>query len=133
LGDAMADFLFVDFETRGPDLKKLGPLKYALDERTTILMLAWALDRGSPDLWIPGDPVPDRLWRHVRDGGYCVAWNAAFDRHIWQQIGVDDVHRLPPIFIEQVLDAMAQAQASGLPGRLDRAGHVMNYEPGRQG
>jgi DNA polymerase len=121
----MADFLFIDFETRGPNLKKLGPLKYALDDRTTILMLAWALDRGPTYLWVPGNPVPDRLWQHVRNGGLTVAWNAAFDRHIWQQIAVNDVHRFPPLFIEQTLDAMAQAQASGLPGRLDRAGIVM--------
>jgi hypothetical protein len=57
-------------------------------------------------------------------GGYTVAWNHAFDRHIWQQVATPDFG-FPELKIEHTLDAMAQAQASNLPGQLDWAGRKL--------
>jgi hypothetical protein len=64
---------------------------------------------------------------HIRDfhkrvlAGHAVyaAWNASFDREMWNQ--TTDFPELDP---EHVIDVMAQATAAGLPGALDAAGRA---------
>lgn len=109
--------LFDDFETIGPNIGEVGGMNYCTDPRTDILMYAWAFDDEEPQLWFPGDPFPERGRAHIEAGGYRVSWNAAFDRTVWQFIGEND-HGFPACKIDQCLDAMAQAQASNLPGDL---------------
>jgi len=60
----------------------------------------------------------------ARPDGYVVAWNSSFDRQTWQQIATPD-YGFPRIEIEQTLDAMAQGQASNLPGQLEWAGRML--------
>jgi hypothetical protein len=69
--------------------------------------------------------TPAALKDHLfRPDGYVTAWNAAFDRACWQQIATPD-YGFPKLDTEQVLDVMAQAQASNLPGSLDWAGRML--------
>lgn len=75
---------------------------------------------GPPFTGVPADIVD--LVRNPQ--GYMVAWNCGFDRAIWQQAAAPEFG-FPDIRIEQTLDAMAQAQASNLPGSLDWAGRVL--------
>lgn len=139
-------FVFHDFETQSDaDLSVVGGLKYALDASTRALLWSWCIDDAPVKLWVPdleAELVPE-VWAYVLsraaavDGcppevvaalsqpdGYTVAWNAAFDRHIWQQVVTPD-HSWPRIEIEQTLDAMAQAQASNLSGSLEWAGRAL--------
>lgn len=116
----MADICFFDFEGLGPNLPVIGTMNYVTDPRTQILILTFALDDEEPRIWFPGDPIPDDLREHVESGGYMVAWNAAFDRLMWQFVGEND-HGYPKLANDQVLCAMAQAQASNLPASLDGA------------
>lgn len=140
----MADFLFMDWETRGPDLTVIGGLNYVLDPRTRIMLLSYQFDDGETRLWVPdlsdllspeawemvremvdGDTeVPLEITEHVVAGGLVAAWNMAFDRHVWQQIATPDLG-FPELKIEQTLDVMAQAQASNLPGKLDLAARCL--------
>jgi DNA polymerase len=47
-------------------------------------------------------------------------WNAAFDRWIWNAVMVPK-YRWPPLKLEQVLCAQAQAEGNNLPGGLKKA------------
>lgn len=139
-------FVYQDFETQSDlDLSITGTLKYVLDVSTRALLWSWAIDDDPLKLWCPDlsrELVPE-VWTFVkgrmdaigecpaevvealkRDDTYIVGWNEAFDRQVWQQVQTD-VHDWPMIGIEQTLDAMAQASASNLPGRLDMAGRVL--------
>lgn len=140
----MARFCFMDWETMGPDLTVVGTLNYVLDPRTKPILLSWAIDKLSdvqlwcrdlsqtlhPQVWayvlsrcVTG-PFPQDLHDIAADPeGYFVAWNMAFDRAVAQQIATPE-YGFPEITIEKTLDAMAQASASNLPGKLDMAGRV---------
>lgn len=138
--------LFHDFETQSnSDLSITGGLKYVLDPSTRALLWSWGLDDDPIKLWVPdleAELVPE-VWAYVagraaaigpcpaevieamgKPDGYAIAWNSAFDRGVWQQIATPD-NGFPEIAIEQTLDAMAQAQASNLPGSLEWAGRML--------
>ncbi len=141
----MPDFLFFDWETCGPDLTVIGTLNYVLDPKTDLRLLSWRFETSNRSkLWAPdlSDKLPPEVWayvrdklddvgepprdliQHIEDGGFAVAWNAAFDRHVWQQVATP-LHGFPELRSAQVLDAMAQAQASNLPGKLDLSGRAL--------
>lgn len=148
----MADFMFYDWETRGPDLTKIGALNYVLDERTCIMLLTYRFDKGSTRSWLPDlsdllspeawamvqgmvdshTDIPPEITEHIEAGGLTIAWNAAFDRHVWQQIATP-FNGFPELKLVQTLDAMAQAQASNLPGKLDMAGRALKLGGKTQG
>ncbi len=139
-------FCFFDWETQSNiDLTVVGGLKYVLDTSTRPLLLSWGIDDEAIKLWCPdlsAELVPE-VWAYVRSrmavvqdapadlvellakpDGYLVAWNTAFDRQVWQQIATPELG-FPEIRIEQTLDAMSQAAASNLPGKLDMAGRAL--------
>lgn len=140
-------FIFQDFETQSlADLAVTGGLKYCLDTSTRALLWSWGVDDDPIKLWCPdlsAELLPE-VWAYVRSrmaatgdaypvevstalakpDGYLVGWNEAFDRQVWQQVVTPD-HGWPEIRIEQTLDAMCQAAASNLPGKLDMAGRAL--------
>jgi DNA polymerase len=97
--------IFIDFETRSSaDLTLVGSAKYAADISTEVLCMTYAEGDGAPQLWLPGTPKP-KFQSHL------VAWNAAFDRRIFNRF-------IEPTSVDRWLCAQAQAEASGLPGGL---------------
>lgn len=89
----------------------------------------WCYGAGRPRTLGEGGPPfkgapADYFDTAAKPDGYFIAWNAAFDRHVHQQIATPD-YGFPEIRIEQTLDAMAQAQASNLPGSLEWAGRQL--------
>lgn len=115
-----------DFESRSTcDLRKSGAYKYARDPNTDI----WCLAYDSPligdfVLWRPGMDIgelrelasdPSILWR---------AWNAQFERNIWQAIMVER-YGLPPIALERYRCTAAEAAAMSLPRALENAARVL--------
>lgn len=139
----MARLCFMDWETMGPDLTVVGTLNYMLDPRTKPMLLSWAIDKAPIRLWCRdlSAVLHPEVWAYVLSrcvtgafpqelhdiaadpSGYFVAWNMAFDRAVAQQIATPE-YGFPEITIEKTLDAMAQASASNLPGKLDMAGRV---------
>lgn len=139
-------FGFMDFETQSErDLPVTGTLRYVLDPTTRPLLNSWAIDDGPVKLWCPdlSSELAPEVWAYVKSrmdvvqapptdfvellskpDGYVVAWNLSFDRACWQQIATPD-YGWPALRIEQGLDAMAQSQASNLPGQLDWAGRML--------
>lgn len=107
-------------------ISAVGAAAYAGHPSTEVLCLAYDLKDGlGRRLWKPGDLPPLDLFRFIRDGGLIEAWKADFERHIWESVCVPRMG-WPPIPRDQYRCAMAKARAHGLPGKLAKAGEVLN-------
>lgn len=74
----------IDFETYSEcDIKTAGGYNYAAHPSTEVLCMAWAIDDEEPQLWLPGDPIPQRLYEALDGPAEIWAWNAAFERAVW--------------------------------------------------
>ena len=82
--------LFRDFETRShADLVKVGAQRYAADLTTEVTVIAYAVDDGAVETFIPGrgEPVPEVFTTAARDPGWTVAaHNDAFESAIEQHL-----------------------------------------------
>jgi DNA polymerase len=129
--------LSIDFETRSTvDLKKSGVYVYAQHPDTDIWCMAWAFDDEEPVIWTPADGesrfsleagLDIRIIEHIRDGGEIRAWNAQFERVIWNNIMVPR-YGAPAVKLEQWVCSAAEAAAMALPRYLGGAAHVLGVE-----
>lgn len=118
----------IDFETRSTaDLRKTGVYRYAQDKNTDVWCMAYALDDGEPKVWVPGDPVDTELALYIETSGELRAWNAQFERTIWNEIMVKR-YGWPATTIEQWVCTAAEARAMALPGSLDMAAQVLGVD-----
>ena len=119
----------VDFETRSAvDLRKTGVYKYAADPSTDIWCMAYKAPWSDDVLvWQPGDEVDAHLEDWIAAGGLLSAWNANFERTIWNNIMVGR-YQWPETRIKQWRCTMAQASAMGLPRALGQAAAVLGVE-----
>ena len=128
--------LHIDFETRSTvDLKKQGAWQYAAHPSTRPLCMAYAFGSGPVEPWLPGEPCPPAIVKHVREGRRIAAWNAfGFERLIWQRVMVPRFG-WPAVERDQWVDPMAQAKAMGLPAGLDDCARVLglNVRKDRRG
>ncbi len=123
-----AAMLHLDVETRSTtDLRKTNAYIYFDDPNTDIWCAAYAFGDEEPKLWVPGEPCPGAIAKHVEAGGLVVAWNAMFERLAWRQI-LGPRYGWPVPKLEQYRCAMVQAYAMGLPGRLDHAAGALGIE-----
>jgi DNA polymerase len=121
-------YLHIDFETRSTvDLKKSNAYIYFDDPTTDLWCAAWAFGDDEPRVWLPGEPCPPEIAKHVEDGGLIAAWNAAFERLAWRQI-LGPRYGWPIPKLEQYRCVMAQAYAVGLPGSLDQAAAALGVD-----
>ena len=122
----MSKVCWLDLESYSEcDLKSAGTHRYAEHPSTEITVAQWAIDDGEPvvvDCTEPGHMHGEYLDLHklLRDPAVTVvAHNSHFDRtlirHVW---GVD-------VPVERWRDTMVQALAHGLPGSLDKIGHIV--------
>lgn len=130
----MSDFAFCDFETRSlADVTECGAYPYARHKSTDCLVLGWVFDQqptgqvwspaeywGNSEFSTPDSEEPTELLDHIENKGWFVAWNANFDRQIWNEVMMKH-YDWPVLRQEQVLCAQAQAEASLLPGKLEKA------------
>lgn len=118
----MPSVLGLDVETHSVvDLRNRGAEAYSADPSTRCLMMAFE-EPGvarQPDLWIEGQPPPERFVRHVQDGGFLTGWNVVgFDRKIYSRILVPR-HGFPPVDDDQWRDSMHLAAHANMPRSLD--------------
>lgn len=127
--DVPVSVLSIDFETRSVvDLRRAGVYRYAEHPSTDVLCMAYAFDEEEPEIWVPGRaPMPYRVGEHVGLGGEVRAWNAQFERVIWNGILVRR-HGAPVLRIEQVHDTAAEARAMGFPGSLGMTARILNLD-----
>ncbi len=123
------DFAFADAETRSPsDVTQVGAYKYARHPETDCLVWGWYIDEPrvwSPDwAWTGENHDITELYDHIAEGGFWIAWNAFFDRHVWNEVMVKK-YGAPPLLLDQVLCAQAQAEANNLPGQLGKAAETL--------
>jgi DNA polymerase len=119
----------IDFETRSAvDLRKTGVYKYAADQSTDIWCMAYKAPWSDDVLvWQPGDEMDVCLEDWIVEGGLLSAWNANFERTIWNEIMVSR-YQWPRTNIKQWRCTMAQASAMGLPRALGQAAAVLGVE-----
>jgi DNA polymerase len=119
----------IDFETRSAvDLRKTGVYKYASDPSTDIWCMAYKAPWSDDVLvWMPGDELDTRLTGWIIGGGLLSAWNANFERTIWNEVMVGR-YQWPETRIKQWRCTMAQASAMGLPRSLGQAAAVLGVE-----
>jgi DNA polymerase len=120
--------LHLDFETFSEtDLPDVGAHKYAMHDSTEVLCLAWAFDDDEPTLWLPGMPCPPEIEEHVLMGGEVHAWNANFERLIWQYV-MGPKHGWPVPALRQYRCIMVRAMAMNMPARLEQAAPAFGLE-----
>ena len=80
-------WLSLDFETHSDiDLTKTGVYRYVESIHTGVWCAAWTIGDEAVQLWRKGDPPPERMFDHVRGGGLVRAWNAQFERIVWNGV-----------------------------------------------
>lgn len=119
----------IDFETRSAvDLRKTGVYKYASDPSTDIWCMAYKAPWSDDvQVWLPGNALDAHLEDWIMAGGLLSAWNANFERTIWNEIMVGR-YQWPRTSIKQWRCTMAQASAMGLPRALGQAASVLGVE-----
>ena len=111
----MTQYVHLDFETYScADLKKVGAYAYARHKSTDVLCAAYSFGNGPIRLWLPGDPYPFQDF-----DGIILAWNAGFERQIWNEVMCD--YDWPKKDVENFLCVAAQARCQAIPGALDDA------------
>lgn len=115
----LAPDISLDLETRSAlDLKKSGAYAYAQHASTDVWCLAYALPGEEPRVWRPGQPAPDFGGHGLR------AWNAPFERAIWENILVPR-YGFPAVPLDRWVCTAAEARAMSLPGGLDQAAKAL--------
>ncbi|KKM85724.1 hypothetical protein LCGC14_1286180 [marine sediment metagenome] len=116
--------LSIDFESRSTvNLPMCGVYRYAEDLTTDLWCMAWAVDDEEPQLWLPGQLPAEEFLDAVHSGAEMRAWNAQFERVLWQYICVPR-YDFPEIPLEQWHDTAAEAAAMALPRALGNAANV---------
>lgn len=117
-----------DFETYSTaDLKKTGITGYVEDPQTDVWCLALAFDDEPAFLWHPAAELPERVRRHIEEGGEFWGHNVTFEHAVWNAICVPR-YGFPRLDIAQCHCTMAMAHAMGLPGSLERLGQALGLD-----
>lgn len=110
----------VDLESYSEvDIQACGLYVYAEHPSTDILCAVF-----DDEPWTPGMPKPAAVVRYIQEGGTFAAFNAAFERTMWQRVMVEK-YDWPSIELERWYCTAAQAAASGLPGGLDKCANFL--------
>ena len=115
----------IDFETRSVVPISVGASKYS--KHAAIMCIAYMIDGGDVKAWWPGLPEPTDLLDAVRAGYVAKAFNANFEKCIWQNCMVPK-YGWPKVDVRQWQCTMAEALAAGLPSSLDECAKALNLD-----
>jgi DNA polymerase len=116
--------LSIDFETYSAvDLTRAGVYKYAADPSTGIWCMAYAFDDEPVQLWDEREPIPARVIEHLHRNGVFRAWNAQFERVVWDHCLMPIVGMAPGQ--HSWYCTAAEAAAMSLPRHLGKAAEVL--------
>lgn len=117
----------IDFETYSEcDIKTAGGYNYAAHPTTEIICMAWAIDDEEPSLWTPDQIFPLRLATAVANGAEIWAWNAAFERAVWEHKIARRINGNPRP--NQWNDTAALAATLALPRALGKCAEVLELD-----
>jgi len=115
--------VWLDFESASlVNIKAVGLDNYAKHPSTRVLMLAWAVDLESPNLWQPHlGPMPDELRALLLDKTVIkCAWNFQFEKHIFEDmLGIATE-------LKEWYDPSVLCAYMSLPIGLERAGAALS-------
>ena len=127
----------LDFESRSAaDLPKIGTFRYAQDESTEVMCLAFRFEREETiHLWHPAYPAADmpeegqealaELAEHVKAGAELWAFNAMFERCIWEMVLRQQVAWMPTVPRDAWRCSAALCATYALPRRLEDAAEAL--------
>jgi DNA polymerase len=118
--------LFRDIETRSAArLKEAGAWRYAADLTTQVWCVGYAVDDGSAEIWIPGQPIPEPFVEAAQDPSWLItAHNDMFERAIEEHL-LHPQHNWPLVPLERHRCTMAMALANALPGDLGNVAEAL--------
>lgn len=115
--------IFIDFETRSKCiLQDTGAWRYAEDPSTDVLCMAWAVDDGPVEIWIPGEGFPftvDQISHHDFE-----AHHSFFERAIWRNVMIKK-YGWPDIPDAKWRCSAATAAYHALPRALNQIGDAL--------
>jgi len=111
------DIYFIDFETFSRQEIKFGSFRYAMDESTEVICLAYSLNGEEPELWYPGLKNPIKLLNHIKRDGLIRSFNATFEYGILNYTCAR-LYKWPKVKPKQMRDTMSDSLALSLPGSL---------------
>jgi hypothetical protein len=116
------DFASIDFETRGVrKLKLVGSHKYFEDPHNAINCMGWSINYEPVEMWLPWQPFPKALRRHIERGGKMHAWHAMFERLCWSR----HLQAIVEVQRRQFRCTMVRALACGFPGKLEHSAKAL--------
>lgn len=121
--------IFLDFESRSrAKLKDTGAWRYCEDESTTAICLAYSFNKQDPEIWIDGQPQPERLKRAIELGWNVHGWNGmSFERAMFENVMKTKYGWVVPK-LEQYYDTMLDALSLALPAGLDACGDALGLD-----
>ncbi len=111
----------VDFETKSRIEISRGVHNYTMCPEFEVLCASfrWGLGEGESYLWHPGlGSLPQWLQDYARQGGAFSAFNAAFERNVWNR-ACTRLYGWPFLHLEQWHCAAARAAVVGAPRKLE--------------
>lgn len=116
--------IFFDFETRSKCIiQDTGAWRYSIDESTDVLCMAYAIDDGPVEIWIPGEAIPfsvDQLSHQTFEAHW-----SFFERAIWRNVMVKK-YGWPDIPDEKWRCSASTAAYHALPRSLAQIGAALN-------
>jgi DNA polymerase len=107
------------------DLSETGAWRYAAEPNTGVWCVAYAVDDGPVQLWIPGQPIPEEFHIAANDPTWLIgAHNAQFESSIENRI-LAPRYGWPLVPIDRHRCTMAMASASALPAKLKTVAEVL--------
>ncbi len=120
--------IHIDFETYSEcDIRTAGSYNYAAHPTTEVICMAWAIDDEEPRLWTPGMSFPTELNDALEYSVDVWAWNAAFERGIWEHQMVPK-HNFRCIQPAEWNDTAALAAILALPRALGQCAEVIGLD-----
>lgn len=124
------DRVHIDYETYSDlNLPNVGVSRYTRDSSTEALMAAWSLNDTKQKQWIPAEdePIPRDLKEALLDPHVEKwAWNAPFEICVTRNVlGIDTP-------LTSWKDTMVLALTCSLPGKLEKAGPVVDLDEDKQ-
>jgi DNA polymerase family A/CHC2 zinc finger/Toprim domain len=122
---------FFDIESRSTvALEVAGAWRYAGDPSTEILCVAYAIDDGTPKIWVFGNPPPTELFA----ADEIVAHNFQFERAMLTRI-LTPRYGWPEIPLAKQRCSMALALANALPAALEKTAKALglSFEKDKEG
>lgn len=125
----MTAIMNLDFETRSDvELKTHGVYRYFESTNADVLMACYSFDGGKTlGQWLRGDPCPQVIVDHVRNGGTIHAHNAAFERLAWWMV-LCERYCWPKPALEQFRCTAVTAAAHQLPRDLAGVGAALGLD-----